>query len=158
MAEQLFEILRRLGIFMLCAQTIVHFRPKQADEKYIRLLVSIMILIQLLIPVGSVVLEGVPNIGAAESELQEMIEKERFAEESAPLTLDEVLQNFQSPEAYERESTGDTDSECDSGDESESQMEKERTATGESDGQENGGTVKAQRIEIKEIEKIRVGE
>ena len=36
---------------MICAQTIVHFRPNASYEKYIKLLVSAMILIQILIPV-----------------------------------------------------------------------------------------------------------
>jgi hypothetical protein len=41
----------RVGIFMICAQTIVNFRPKGSYEKYLRLLMGGMILIQLLTPV-----------------------------------------------------------------------------------------------------------
>lgn len=48
----------RIGIFMICAQAIVHFRPKETYEKYLKLLVSVMILIQLFLPMGSFLLGG----------------------------------------------------------------------------------------------------
>lgn len=38
----------RVGVFMICAQAIVHFRPKASYEKYLKILVSAMILLQLL--------------------------------------------------------------------------------------------------------------
>ncbi len=38
---------------MICAQAIVHFRPNESYEKYLKLLVSIMVLIQLFLPIGS---------------------------------------------------------------------------------------------------------
>ena len=42
-----------MGIFLVCAQALIHFKPKGAYEKYIRLLVSIMLLVQMLEPVGT---------------------------------------------------------------------------------------------------------
>lgn len=44
----------QVGTFMICAQAIVHFRPKASYEKYLKMLVSAMILIQLLISVGEI--------------------------------------------------------------------------------------------------------
>lgn len=44
----------QVGTFMICAQAIVHFRPKASYEKYLKMLVSAMILIQLLISVGGI--------------------------------------------------------------------------------------------------------
>lgn len=41
----------QLGIFMICAQTIVHFRPNGSYEKYLKMLVSIMILLQVFWPI-----------------------------------------------------------------------------------------------------------
>ena len=35
----------QLAVFLICAQTLVHFRPKGSYEKYIKLLVSMMLLI-----------------------------------------------------------------------------------------------------------------
>lgn len=48
----------RIGIFMICAQTIVHFRPRETYEKYLKLLVGVMVLIQLFLPLGSFLLGG----------------------------------------------------------------------------------------------------
>lgn len=39
---------------MICAQAIIHFRPKAAYEKYLRMLVSAMLLIQVFLAVGSI--------------------------------------------------------------------------------------------------------
>lgn len=44
----------QIGIFMLCAQAIVHFRPKASYEKYLKMLVSPMILLQLFLAVGGI--------------------------------------------------------------------------------------------------------
>ncbi len=140
MAEQLFETLRRLGIFMICAQTIVHFRPKEADEKYIRLLVSIMILIQLLIPVGSVVLEGEQG-GEVGLKLEGMMEQGQIATETQPLTLDEVLQSFLPQASPQADKPPGDDVTTEEGQYKNLQEVK-----------------KGQKIEVKEIEKIEVGE
>lgn len=43
----------RTGIFIICAQVLVHFRPNKSYEKYLKMLVSTMILMQLFLPVGS---------------------------------------------------------------------------------------------------------
>lgn len=43
----------RVGIFIICAQTIIHFRPKPVFEKYLKLLLGAMILVQLLLPLHS---------------------------------------------------------------------------------------------------------
>lgn len=49
--QWLYQIVGQAGIFLICAQTIVHFRPKESYEKYLKLLLSVMLLIQLLQPV-----------------------------------------------------------------------------------------------------------
>lgn len=43
----------QLATFIICAQTIMHFRAKGSYEKYIKLLVSIMLLIMLVEPILS---------------------------------------------------------------------------------------------------------
>ena len=45
-----------MGIFMICAQAVVHFRPKESYEKYLKLLVSVIVLIQVFLPIGSFLL------------------------------------------------------------------------------------------------------
>lgn len=39
-------VICQLGIFVICAQAIVHFRPKASYEKYLKLLVSAMMVLQ----------------------------------------------------------------------------------------------------------------
>lgn len=57
MYTEFFRIICQMGIFLLCAQSIVHFRPRGSYEKYLRMLVGIMLLLQLLVPVGSLLLK-----------------------------------------------------------------------------------------------------
>ena len=40
------ENIKSIGVFLICAQMLIHFRPSGAYVKYLRLLVSIMILVQ----------------------------------------------------------------------------------------------------------------
>lgn len=54
----LLQTICRIGIFMICAQAIIHFRPRETYEKYLKLLVGVMVLIQLFLPVGSFLLGG----------------------------------------------------------------------------------------------------
>lgn len=58
MQNLFFQTICRVGIFMICAQAMIHFRPQEAYEKYLKLLVSIMVLIQLFLPLGSFLLGG----------------------------------------------------------------------------------------------------
>lgn len=46
------EIICRVGIFMICAQVLVHFRPNKSYEKYFKMLVSSMILMQFILPIN----------------------------------------------------------------------------------------------------------
>lgn len=49
--QWLYRVIGQAGIFLICAQTVVHFRPKEAYDKYLKLLLSVMLLLQLLQPV-----------------------------------------------------------------------------------------------------------
>ncbi|MBR1855139.1 MAG: stage III sporulation protein AF [Lachnospiraceae bacterium] len=42
----------RAGVFILCAQVLVHCRPNSSYEKYLKMLVSAMILMQLFLPIS----------------------------------------------------------------------------------------------------------
>lgn len=46
------ESLCHTAVFIICAQVLVHFRPNGSYEKYMKMLVSAMILIQLIGPVS----------------------------------------------------------------------------------------------------------
>lgn len=45
------EMIQKIGIFMIAAQAVIHFAPGQKYEKYMKLLVGIMILLQFIVPV-----------------------------------------------------------------------------------------------------------
>ena len=50
MLEALQTTVRQIAVFMICAQAISQFRPKEAYEKYLRMLLGAMVLIQLFLP------------------------------------------------------------------------------------------------------------
>lgn len=52
--QWLYKVIGQAGIFLICAQTVVHFRPKGSYDKYLKLLLSVMLLLQLLQPVMTV--------------------------------------------------------------------------------------------------------
>lgn len=47
---ELFRTIRQIAVFMICAQAILHFKPSAKYEKYLKLLISVMVLVQLLLP------------------------------------------------------------------------------------------------------------
>ncbi len=47
---ELLGTIRQIGIFMICAQAVLHFKPSAKYEKYLKLLISVMVLVQLLVP------------------------------------------------------------------------------------------------------------
>ena len=51
MVENILAAISRAGIFLVCAQTLVHCRPKPVYEKYMKLLVGLMVLVLVLEPV-----------------------------------------------------------------------------------------------------------
>ncbi len=69
----------QLAIFLICAQTLVHFRPKDSYEKYIKLLVSMMLLILIVEPVMDLLGKGnqgafMDRVQVYEQELQKILE------------------------------------------------------------------------------------
>lgn len=51
MGENFFDIIKRVGIFIICAQAIIQFRPNASYDKYLRVLVSIIVLVLIVVPV-----------------------------------------------------------------------------------------------------------
>lgn len=107
-----------IGIFMICAQTIVHFRPKETYEKYLKLLVSVMVLIQLFLPVGSFLLGGgmeqaLEKLGTFRNQMeQEMDEAARQAAETDEMlermTLEEIRRRMEEQDGETAEEGEDT--------------------------------------------------
>ena len=92
--QWLYRVVGQAGIFLICAQTIVHFRPKEAYEKYLKLLLSVMLLTQLLQPVLTVFGGGVEQNAQAQveeftEELQSVLTR---ASEQAKQSQEEIGQ------------------------------------------------------------------
>lgn len=54
MGDRLLQIVKQTGIFIVCAQMILHFKPAECYEKYIKLLIGIMVLAQLIAAAAAV--------------------------------------------------------------------------------------------------------
>lgn len=116
--QGLFQTICRIGIFMICAQAAVHFRPRESYEKYLKLLVSAMVLIQLFLPVG----RFLSHMGGGEEEVLpqaflEGLEEEMWAAESRAreadalleqMTLEEVRRRVEEAQRLQREAELET--------------------------------------------------
>lgn len=103
MLHTFFTAICKVGIFMICAQAILHFSPKAAYEKYLKLLVGVMVLIQLFLPVFSLVFGGemeetARRLESFRTELQEGI----IQAEEETLLADELLEKMTLEEVRRR--------------------------------------------------------
>lgn len=111
MFSNLFSSICQVGIFMICAQAIVHFRPKGAYEKYLKILVSVMVLIQIFLPISSLfsdetqadILTQVEQFEQSLAQSMENAEKsvlasEELAERMATKQVQDILQEQESKE------------------------------------------------------------
>ncbi len=69
MGYSFLEFMKRIGIFIICAQSILHFAAEKSYEKYIKVLVGIMILAQFIVPVRALLL------GADKGEIWSAVEE-----------------------------------------------------------------------------------
>lgn len=113
MNNVLFRAICKVGIFLICAQAIVHFRPREAYEKYLKLLVGIMILLQLFLPIGSFLLgSGMGRVADRLEAFRQGLEEEmglaaeeadRAEETLERMTLEEVRRRMEEQAALEAE-------------------------------------------------------
>ena len=83
--QWLYHVIGQVGIFLICAQTLIHFRPRESYEKYLKLLLSVMLLIQLLQPLLTVL--GGDEIAGTDGQAAEFAEEIRTVLEQ---TEDEI--------------------------------------------------------------------
>lgn len=147
--DTFFEGICRLGIFMICAQAIVHFRPNGSYEKYMKLLVSVMLLIQIFLPIaGLFAMDGKKNIEAQiaefEARMQESMERAaETAAETEDLLERMTLQQLQERVAQQKKQTEDEYA-------GEQQQTEEQKQTGE---QQQSGTAHI-RLEDAQMESV----
>lgn len=87
-----FRAICQMGIFMICAQAIIHFRPNGSYEKYLKMLVSTMILVQVFLPVSRLLTSGTQE-GVEEriAIMEEEIEKSMEEAQKTAVITDEML-------------------------------------------------------------------
>lgn len=98
-----FKSICQMGIFMICAQAIVHFRPNGSYEKYLKMLVSVMILVQVFLPISKLFSFGTKqgieeSIAGFEAQIEKSMDE---AVESAART-DELLGSMSLEEVRNR--------------------------------------------------------
>ena len=125
MQNSLFQAICHMGIFMICVRAVIQFRPSEAYEKYLRLLASIMIMIQLFLPVGRFIL-GRGGQEAADILQQFKWELEQGMEDAAEsaaaadalmeqMTLEEVQRRLEEASPEEADSWSRMDEGVESG-------------------------------------------
>ena len=92
-----------MGIFMICAQAVVHFRPKESYEKYLKLLVSVIVLIQVFLPIGSFLLgDGRQNAARALEQFGRELEQSLEDAAGDAAAADELLEQMTLEEVMRR--------------------------------------------------------
>lgn len=107
-----FNAICQMGIFMVCAQAIVHFRPNGSYEKYLRMLVSVMILVQIFLPVTRLFSGGVQqNMDELVNRMQRQMEESMEQAKSFSAASDELLDRMTLEEVKTRlNNFGETES------------------------------------------------
>lgn len=147
MNNPLFQAICRTGIFMICAQAIVQFRPNESYEKYLKLLVSVMILVQLFLPIGRLFTgSGSMEMDALSASFRESLEQgmeetRRQAKEADALlqqmTLEEVRRRLEEQAAAaEKEENAKQ-----AAHEEKAQKSKKESAVGGAVDEQTGGRV-----------------
>jgi len=100
--DALLEKIGQIAVFMICAQTLMHFRARESYEKYLKLLVSMMLLLLLAEPLMGMLGKGskvalLDRIEVYQQELQvilgnQELEQEEITEILSHMTTEAVGQ------------------------------------------------------------------
>ena len=99
--QWLYHVIGQVGIFLICAQTLIHFRPRESYEKYLKLLLSVMLLIQLLQPLLTVL--GGDEIAGTDVQAAEFAEEIRTVLEQAAVQAEQTEDEIQAEVTEETE-------------------------------------------------------
>ena len=73
---EILQTVKQIGVFMICAQIILHFKPSAKYEKYLKLLISVMVLVQIIMPMVNLLPgEGSASFLTRVQEIQTEIDK-----------------------------------------------------------------------------------
>lgn len=87
MGESFLEFMKGIGIFIICAQSFLHFAAGKSYEKYVKLLIGVMILAQFVVPVRNLFLGA--EHGALHEEVERFQKELEYAMQNAQLEVQE---------------------------------------------------------------------
>lgn len=142
----------QVGIFMICAQVLIHFRPNGSYEKYMKMLVSIMILIQVAFPIAGLLTGGKSNLEERAAWFETRIQESMKAAQEAAEESDRLLEQMTLEQLKEQISEG-------AAAEREIENQEEQNVLQEMKGQEStddqGNLSQIERIDT-QVEKIEI--
>lgn len=122
--EGLLSKIGQIAIFMICAKTLLHFRAKESYEKYLKLLVSLMLLVLLVEPLMEAFGKGkegefLQRIRLYNYQLQDILENEQLNNEE----ISEILSHMTMGVSEQVEAVENVEVEVEYGETSESRGE-----------------------------------
>lgn len=93
----LVELIKKIGIFMIAAQAVIHFAPEHKYEKYLKLIVGIMVLLQFLSPLYKISGGEEPDWSALLSDMELEVDTEELSGEipGVPSIEDTLIANIE---------------------------------------------------------------
>lgn len=85
------EFMKGIGIFIVCAQSVMHFAAGKSYEKYVKLLIGIMVLAQFVVPIRAILLghdnaEIFESIGSFQEEIEAAMDSTEITYEDTQLS------------------------------------------------------------------------
>ena len=122
--EGLLSKIGQIAIFMICAKTLLHFRAKESYEKYLKLLVSLMLLVLLVEPLMEALGKGkegefLQRIRLYNYQLRDILENEQLNNEE----ISEILSHMTMGVSEQVEAVENVEVEVEYGETSESRGE-----------------------------------
>ncbi len=94
--NELVETIKKIGIFMIAAQAVLHFAPGQKYEKYIKLIVGTLILLQFVAPLCGILDRTGEEWGERLAEMGETFERSGQAGAAdSPTASDAVIESLE---------------------------------------------------------------
>lgn len=95
MFQEFFRAICQVGIFMICSQVILHFRPNKDYEKYMRVLVGAMVLLQIFLPMVRLFNgDGISGLEGSINKFAQEIEASRREAEASGVEADHILEKM----------------------------------------------------------------
>ncbi len=98
--DEMITLLKQVGIFMVCAQTVLHFKPQQKYDKYLKLLIGIMVTAQLVSPLFSLL--GAGQVIVPQSTFPDMWDENTFDIDQMLGTADGIVDKYTESEIKSR--------------------------------------------------------